>query len=124
MNEYDKRIAKDRMIILQNFVETYLKLNNMPPSGILFNGTEDSFGELNEVQARMLHLYLEDSYKRMGFDLKKAIEDSGEEYVHGKLSQYEVKELIRRADEMIVFIGVLELRKKADDEKKQKKESK
>ena len=49
----------------------------------------------------------------MGFDLKKAIEDSGETYVEGKLSKYELDELIRRADEMIIFLGVLKLRKEA-----------
>ena len=111
--EKKEMIKKERLLMLQNFAETYLRANNMPPSKQLFKDSVDKYGELNDQQAAILHLYLEDSYKKMGFDLKKAIEDSGETYVEGKLSKYELDELIRRADEMIIFLGVLKLRKDA-----------
>ena len=116
----EEKLKKERLLMLQTMAETYLRINNMPPSKVIFKDSVDEFGILNSEQAAILHLYLEDSYKKMGFDLVEAIKNSGEEYVHGKLSKYELNELIRRADELIAFFGVLEMRKAANKKKTSK----
>ena len=47
----------------------------------------------------VLHNWLADEYKAMGLDLDKIIEAAGEKPEVGKLSNYELRELIRRADD-------------------------
>lgn len=108
----NEKLKKERLLILQTFAEAYLKKHNLPPSKIIYK-CEDKFGELNDQQATLLHYYLVDEYKKMGKDLNEAIKASGEEVSKDKISNFEVKELIARADEMIVFLGVLFERKAA-----------
>lgn len=107
-----EKLKKERMLMLQTFAEVYLRKNNMPPTKILFK-SDDEYGKLSEEQAKILHFYLRDEYKKMGLDLETCIKRSGEEVVKGKLSDYEIKELISRADDMIYFIGNLLERKAA-----------
>lgn len=110
--DINEKIKKERMVILQTFAEVYLKRNNLPPSKIIFKN-EDKYGEINNEQAQLLHFYLEEEYKKMGMDLNFCIKKSGEEYVKGELSKYELNELMSRADDMIIFLGVLTQRKEA-----------
>lgn len=105
-------VQKERIIVLQTLAEVYLKTKGLPPSAVMFN-TADEFGELTNQQVMLLHYYLMNEYSKMGMDLIACIKRTGEEIVPGKLSQYEIKELISRADDMIYFLGVLAQRKDA-----------
>ena len=113
----EEMIKKERIAILQNFAETYLKRNGFPPSNVLFKIPAE-FGELTEEQTRVLHFYLVQEYKKMGMDLVSCIRKTGEEIVPGVLSKYEINEWIWRADGMIFFLGVLNMR--IDTNKKNK----
>ncbi len=108
----NEMLEKERLVVLQNFAEVYLNRKGLPPSSVMFK-TIDEYGELTEEQVKLLHFYLMDEYQKMGLDLISAIKASGEEIVTGKLSKYEIQELIRRADDMIYFLGVLNMRKQA-----------
>lgn len=102
----NEKLKKERIIVLQTLAEVYLKKNNLPPSKIIYK-CEDKFGELSDQQATLLHYYLVEEYKKMGKDLNEAIKASGEEIIKDKISNFEVNELIARADDMILFLGVL-----------------
>lgn len=108
----DEKLKKERLVILQTFAEVYLMKNNLPPSKFIYK-CEDKFGELNDQQASLLHYYLADEYKKNGLDLNTFIEKAGEKVEEGKISNFEMKELISRADDMIMFLGVLTQRKEA-----------
>ena len=116
----NEKLEKERMLMLQTFAEVYLRKKNMPPTKILFK-SDDEYGKLSEEQAKVLHFYLMDEYKKMGLDLETRIKESGEQVVKGQLSNYEIKELIDRADDMIFFIANLFERKEALYNKKDKK---
>lgn len=113
----NEMLKKERILILQNFAEVFLKRNGMPPSNAITK-TPVEFGELTPEQVKLLHFYLIQEYKKMGLDLISCIKRSGEEIVPGELSKYEINELILRADDMIYFLGVLNMRIAANLEKK------
>lgn len=105
-------VSKEREAILQTFAEVYLKRNGKPESSIMFSKSEDKYGTLNEEQSLLLHFYLSEEYEKMGVSLSDCIKKSGEEVVPGKLSNYELRELVRRADDMILFLDTMMDRKK------------
>lgn len=111
MNNLEK-IAKEREAILQTFAELYLKKNGKPESSEFFSTSNDKYGTLNGEQALLLHFYLNDEYEKMGLKLSDCVKKSGEEVVPGKLSNYELNELIRRADDMIIFLDTIMDRKR------------
>ena len=55
----------------------------------------------------VLHNWLVEEYKSMGLDLVKIIEAAGEKVEEAKLSNYELRELIRRADILIGQMAVI-----------------
>lgn len=83
------------------------------PEGLDMFQVPDKYGDINTKQAALLHLYLVKEYKRLGLDLNKAIEASGEKIVPGKLSVYECTELLRKADEaLLLLVSILDRREK------------
>ena len=52
---------------------------------------------------------------RYGIDIEEYVKAQGENFERGKLSKCEIKLLIDKADEMIIFLGVFGLRKQAHD---------
>ncbi len=116
--DINEKIKKERITILQNFAETHLRLHGAPPSEFLFK-KDDVYGEINEEQCRLLRHYLKDDMARYGIDIEEYVKAQGEAFEKGKLSKCELKLLVDKADEMIVFLGVLGLRKQASDSKKQ-----
>lgn len=105
-------IAKEREVILQTLAEVYLKKNGKPESSEFFPNSTDVYGTINGEQALLLHFYLNDEYEKMGLKLSDCIKKTGEEVVPGKLSQYEINELVRRADDIIIFLDTIMDRKK------------
>ena len=112
--DVNEKIKKERIAILQNFAETHLRMHGAPTSEVLFQ-KEDVFGEINEQQCRLLRLYLKDDMARYGIDIEEYVKAQGENFERGKLSKCEIKLLIDKADEMIIFLGVFGLRKQAHD---------
>lgn len=55
----------------------------------------------------VLHNWLVEEYRAMGLDLVKIIEAAGEKVEENKLSNYELRELIRRADILISQMAVI-----------------
>jgi hypothetical protein len=103
-------IAAERIVILQNFAETFVALHGAQSSEEVFEKA-DVYGELNEEQARLLRLYLKEELAGYGLDLKYYVTSRGEQYEPGKLSKAEIALLMKKADEMIVFLSTLQERK-------------
>ena len=104
----EENIQKARMLMLQILAETYLQMKDESSSPDSFTKKIDSLEVLTQDQLFALRSYLKESYERMGLDLETVVKNHQEEYLEEKLSQYEMNELIRRADEMIVFVGIFE----------------
>ena len=103
-------IAAERLVILQNFAETHVVKHGNESSEELFERA-DIYGELSEEQARLLRAYLKDELATYGLDLKYYVTSRGETYEPGKLSKAEISLLMKKADDMILFLGTLEKRK-------------
>ena len=103
-------IAAERLVILQNFAESHVVKHGNKSSEELFEKA-DIYGELSEEQARLLRAYLREELATYGLDLKDFVASKGEKYEPGKLSKVEVDLLIKKADDMILFLGTLEKRK-------------
>lgn len=105
----NKELLKEgRILALKIIAESFLLskgnevTDNMFPKSI----DKDS-NELVEGDLFVLHHYLLEQYKRVGLDLNKLIEFSGEQVVPGQLSKFEIKELACRADEVIVMTSIV-----------------
>lgn len=103
-------IAAERLVILQNFAETHVIKHGNESSEELFERA-DIYGELSEEQARLLRAYLREELATYGLDLKYYVTSRGETYEPGKLSKAEISLLMKKADDMILFLGTLEKRK-------------
>ena len=103
-------IAAERLVILQNFAETHVVKHGNESSEELFERA-DIYGELSEEQARLLRAYLREELATYGLDLKYYVTSRGETYEPGKLSKAEISLLMKKADDMILFLGTLEKRK-------------
>lgn len=104
-------LAQERVVVLQNLAETFLATNGAPSIEEAFE-VPDIYGQINEQQTRMLRYYLIDELKMYGLDLEYYVTSRGQAFERGKLSQAEIDLLIKKADQMIAFIGTLEKRKK------------
>lgn len=102
-----KIVGTARALAFQLMLETYLKLNNKKTIKEELNDTNFQYGVLTDEQLALLHFYLKDEFKALGLSLKDEIEKTGEEIVPGKLSKYEMNELIRRADQLVVTIDIV-----------------
>ncbi len=107
MNKDDmkKLLPLERMVIMQGFVESYLKKTKGKTFAEVYPDVEDVYGVLNSKQEEILHSYLVDDYKKMGLDLNELILKSGSEVVENGLSDFEKKELIRRSDDVLLLVA-------------------
>ena len=109
-------LKESRILAYKIMAETFLltkgnkKTSEMFPKKIDLKSTE-----LVEGDIFVLHHYLLEEYKRVGLDLIKLIEAAGEEVVPGRLSQFEIKELANRADQLIVMMTVINDYRKANN---------
>ncbi|MGM9881853.1 MAG: hypothetical protein ACI31S_03305 [Bacilli bacterium] len=114
MNEDKKKILKaERIIVLQAIVDAYLNKNGKKPAREEFPFEKDEYGKLNTSQYKMLHFYLAEEFKALGLDLSEAIKAAGETETPGTLTNFELKELSRRADEILLIIAAIQDRKQA-----------
>ena len=103
-----KQISDVKLLALKIIAESFLlskgntKTPEMFPKKIDINSVE-----LVEGEIFVLHHYLLESYSRVGLDLNKLIEATGEQVVPGRLSQLEIKELSSRADEVVLMMSVI-----------------
>ena len=108
-------IKNGRILALKFMAEAYLqtkgkdKLENIFPRNIDKNNAE-----LNAGDVLCLHHYLVDQYDRVGLDLNKMIEATGEQVVPGKLASLEIKELVARADEFLAMMTIVKQYKEAN----------
>lgn len=107
MNKEDmkKLLPLERMVIMQGFVEVYLQKTKGKKFGELYPDIEDTYGVLNKKQLEILHSYLVDDYKSMNIDLNEIINKSGSAVDENGLSEYEKKELVRRADSVLATVA-------------------
>lgn len=107
MNKDDmkKLLPLERMVIMQGFVEVYLQKTKEKKFGELYPDIEDTYGVLNKKQLEILHSYLVDDYKSMNIDLNEIINKSGSAVDENGLSEYEKKELVRRADIVLATVA-------------------
>jgi len=108
----NEKLKKERTAILQIFAEMYEMQKGIPPVIVTYKKISE-YEELTEEQIKLLHFFLVEEYNKKGLDLIGCIKKTGEEVIPGQLTQYEIKELTDRADDVIVFLGVLNMRKAA-----------
>ena len=109
----NKMVFINRMVTLQAFVDYYLENTKGKNFSELYPEIEDKYGVLNEKQEEILHEYLKSVYSSFGLDLEKILKEKNEvASTNGKLTKFEMDELIRLADEHYIIIGVISNRKK------------
>lgn len=104
-----KELLKDgRILALKIIAEAYLVSKGNTKVDELFKRDKESIDAgLSGGEILVLHSWLVDEYKGMGLNLAKIIEAIGETTEPDKLSNYEVKELIRRADILLSQMTVI-----------------
>ena len=115
----NSELLKDgRVLALKIIAEAYLISIGNKKVDEIFKRDKASIDEgLVGGDILVLHNWLVDEYKAMGLNLEKIIEAMGETVVVGQLSNYEIKELARRADALILQMSVM---KKYIDNKENK----
>lgn len=109
-------LREGRLFAYKVMAETFLltkgnkKTKEIFPKKIDFKTAELVAGDIF-----VLHHYLLEEYKRVGLDLIKLIEATGEEVVPGRLSQFEIKELATRADQFLLMTSVMSEYRKASN---------
>lgn len=113
MDEQKKKLLlADRMVILQAFVDYYLRLTKGKYFADLYPDEKDEYGRLNHKQEELLHDYLKLEYRTFGLDLDKRLQEKDAKVTEGNiLTDFEMDELVRLADELILLNGVILERK-------------
>ena len=109
MNEQEL-LKKGRLLALKIFAESYLISKGNTKTEELFADRE--LGEDSKLvggEILVLHQWLIEEFANQGLSLEKIIEIHGEKPEENKLSNYEINELVRRAD---IFLGQLTVFKK------------
>lgn len=105
-------VLADRMVILQAFAEYYLKFYKGKSFAQMYPDVKDEYGHLNKEQEKVLHDYLLNVYKTYGLDLNKILEEKNEVVKDGNiLTDFEMSELLRLADEQLLLCGIIMERK-------------
>jgi len=106
MNEQEL-LKKGRILALKVFAESFLVKEGNTKTEELFEDRDiNEKTKLSGGEVYVLHHWLMDEYNAMGLDLKKIIEEKGEVTEENKLTNYEINELIRRADIMLLQLSV------------------
>ena len=112
----NEKLKESRIFAYKVMAECFLlskgnkKTQEIFPKKIDLKSTELVAGDIF-----VLHHYLLEEYKRVGLDLIKLIEATGEEVVPGRLSQFEIKELANRADQLLLMISIINEYRKANN---------
>jgi len=114
MDSNNELLKAGRVLALKIMAETYLLSKGNKKTDEIFLRTPESVENLVTGDLVVLHAWLVEEYERLGLDLVKAIEANGEQVDPNKLSQYEINELIARADQMLTSMLVI---KKYEDAK-------
>jgi len=102
-------LLKDgRVLALKIIAEAHLITKGNTKVDEIFKRDKASIDEgLSGGDIVVLHNWLVEEYRAMGLDLAKIIEAAGETVEEEKLSNYELRELIRRADILISQMAVI-----------------
>ena len=106
-------LKKGRLLAFKVFAESFLlKEGNTKTEELFADRDINENTKLSGGEIFVLHHWLMDEYKAMGLDLAKVIETKGETIEENKLTNYEINELIRRADMCLIQFSVLKKYKK------------
>lgn len=105
----NKELLKDgRILALKIIAESFLLSKGNKVTDRMFpKKIERDSNSLLAGDVLVLHHWLAEQYARLGLDLNAVIEATGEQVVPGKLSQFELNELIARADELLIMMKVI-----------------
>ncbi len=102
-----KSLTAERLIALQSFADSYLRITEQKKFAEKYPNVKDEYGILNKEQEALLHDYLVRVYKGFGLDLEKVMAEKGAKPIEGsKLTDYEIKELVRLADEYLLMLAI------------------
>ena len=112
MDDKKKELIANRMVMLQTFADGYLRFYKGKSFAQMYPDVEDKYGLLNKEQELVLHDFLVQVYKSFGLDLDKVLKENKAEVKPGNnLTDFEMVELIRLADAVLLLDGVLLERK-------------
>ena len=103
----DKEMLKDgRILALKIIAESYMISKGKEDTAEIFPRNISSEATITGEENLILHNWLNEEYKKMGLSLEGAVIASGEAYDGKRLSQYEINELVKRADALLLQMGV------------------
>ena len=103
----NEELGRARALGFQLLLETHLRLTGKSSIKEFLKDDNFQFGVLTDDQLALLHFYLKDEYSAIGLNLNEEIEKTGEEIIPGKLTNYEMKELIRRSDQLMLTVDII-----------------
>ena len=106
-NNNNELLTEGRILALKIFAEAYLIGKGTENIKEIFPDKKiDKDTVLKGREVYVLHNWLMEEYKDMGLDLAECVKKNGEELSEDKLSNYEIEELAKRADKLIVQLSV------------------
>lgn len=104
----NKELVKDgRILALKIIAESFILSKETDVIDTMFPKSIDRESlELTNGDALVLHHWLAHEHARLGLDLNTKIEENGEKVTPGQLSEYEIKMLIEKADELLVMMRI------------------
>lgn len=111
VSEDRQELVRMRKVVMQLIADYYLITNGKKSFSEEYPEKEDIYSEPNLDQLMLNRAYLEKKYQEKGMDLKTEIEKNGEQMNSDNLTNYEYEILIKKADEFLIMLGLLEERK-------------
>ena len=100
-------LKKGRLLALRIIAEAYLISKGNTNTDKLFADRDLATEKvLKGGEILVLHNWLMEEYQSMGLELAKAIESNGETIAENRLSNYEINELVKRADKLLIQLNV------------------
>ena len=100
-------LKKGRLLALRIIAEAYLISKGNTNTDKLFADRDLATEKvLKGGEILVLHNWLMEEYQSMGLDLAKAVASNGEAIAENQLSNYEINELVQRADKLILQLNV------------------
>ena len=96
-----ENISKIRLVVMK--LMAALKNDKLNDGAAIFEGDL----ELNDNDIKALHLMLEDEYKALGLDLNKVIDDHDQIVEENQLSNYELDEIVKKADQFLLMFNYM-----------------
>ena len=112
-NNESKLLGMERCVILQAIAENYLIRTTGKHFDEAYPEVQEEYGVLLEQHIRLLKAYLNEEYAERNLNLNECIRRTGETAIlDDKLTDYEVKALIRNAYLVLSTYVMVEERKK------------